>query len=78
MDYSLTLGAVGKGTELGVRRPGFLSRSPALGIRLPLSKHLLSATDGHKLYKVWGTQKVNKIQTLPSRNSHFSGGRNWG
>lgn len=76
MDYSLTVGAVGKGTGLGVRSTGFLSRSPALGIRPPLSKRLLNATDGHKLYKVWGTQKVNKIQTLPSQNSHFSGGRN--
>lgn len=76
MDYSLALGAVEKGTGLGVRSPGFLSRSPALWIRPPLSKHLLSATDGHKLYKMLGTQKVNKTWTLPSWNSQFSGGRN--
>lgn len=35
----------------------------------PFSKHLLSAVDGHKCYKVLGTQKVNKTWTLPSWSS---------
>lgn len=71
----LALGAAGKGTGWGVRSPGFLSRSPALWVRPPFNKHLLSPADSPKLCKVPGTQKVNKTWTLPSWNSQLSGGR---